>query len=150
MELKIPPPIVAALFALTMWGMATIATFAALTIHVSWVVSLVLLVVALAIDFFALISFQIAKTTINPMQPHKASQLVVVGIYKFTRNPMYLGLAVIMLAFVIWFGNLINIALLFTFVWYITQYQIIPEERALVKLFGDDFIAYQSSVRRWI
>lgn len=150
MELKIPPPIVAAIFALTMWGVATTATFAALTIELSWVVSLVLLVIALTIDLLALMSFQMAKTTINPMQPHKASQLVVVGVYKFTRNPMYLGLGIIMLAIVIWFSNLINIALLFTFVWYITRYQIIPEERVLVELFGDDFKDYQANVRRWL
>lgn len=152
MKLKIPPPIIAVLFVLVMWGITKITSFASLSVftYIPWVVPWILIALALTIDVFALSSFRSAKTTINPMKPKNASQLVIAGIYQYTRNPMYLGLLIILTAFTLWFGNLFNFALLLVFICYMNQFQIVPEETALLELFGEDYAQYKSSVRRWL
>jgi protein-S-isoprenylcysteine O-methyltransferase Ste14 len=95
-------------------------------------------------------SFYKAKTTVNPMVPEKATSLVTTGFYNYSRNPMYLGSLGWLLAFVIFFGNLLNILLLPIFVYLVNRLYIHKEEHALEELFGDEFRAYKTRVRRWI
>lgn len=94
--------------------------------------------------------FKEKHTTVNPLKPEEATSLVTAGIYKFTRNPMYLGIVLILLSWLIFLGNLLNIINIFLFILYMNKYQIIPEERALEKLFGEEFTTYKSKVRRWL
>lgn len=94
--------------------------------------------------------FNEKNTTVNPLNPEKSSKLVEEGIYKFTRNPMYLGMAIILISFGVYLGNIFNVINIILFVLYMNKYQIIPEEKALTQLFGDEFIAYKSKVRRWL
>ena len=96
------------------------------------------------------VSFHRAKTTVNPMKPDSASSLVVSGIYKYTRNPMYLGFLLVLLGWAAFLSNLAALALLPAFVAYMNRFQIRPEERVLATLVPNDYPAYRDKVRRWI
>lgn len=84
------------------------------------------------------------------MKPDESSDLVVSGIYKYTRNPMYLGLLIILCSWAVYLADFVSLLLLPVFVWYITTYQIIPEEQILENKFGMKYIQYKHNVRRWI
>ncbi len=150
MKLKIPPPLVGLFLGLLMWSLAKQTSFGSIEFGLSGSLSLVILFVGLAIDVAAVIPFFMAKTTINPMKPNRASRLVNTGIYKYSRNPMYLGTLVLLIALMIWLGNAINVIFLGVFVWYITMFQIKPEEKVLEELFGEKYLSYKTEVRRWI
>ena len=94
--------------------------------------------------------FRKYQTTINPFKAHETSKLITSGIYSFTRNPMYLGLSSIQVAFGIYLGAYVSIFLIPAFIIYITRKQIIYEEQVLEKEFGDEYTHYLKSVRRWI
>jgi len=93
---------------------------------------------------------QMRETTVNPMRPDSTSSLVVSGIYKYTRNPMYLGFLLVLVGWAIFLSNLAAFALLPAFVVYMNHFQIGPEERALGSLFAQEYQAYHARVRRWI
>ena len=95
-------------------------------------------------------TFRKAKTTVTPLHPDKASSLVTMGIYQYMRNPMYFGLLLILFSFGLYLQNLASMFVLPIYVWFISKYQIMPEEEVLYKVFGDDYKNYQDSVRRWI
>jgi protein-S-isoprenylcysteine O-methyltransferase Ste14 len=94
--------------------------------------------------------FRKAKTTIDPTKPKKTSYLVSGGIYRITRNPMYLGMQLIIIAAIFKFGNLYSFISLPAFIFYITQFQIKPEERIIERIFGEEYILYKKKVRRWL
>ena len=96
------------------------------------------------------VSFRRAKTTVNPMKPNSTSSLVILGIYKYTRNPMYLGFVLVLLGWAAFLSNLAALALLAAFVLYLNRFQIMPEEHVLDSLFPHDYPAYRARVRRWI
>jgi len=149
-ENKIPPPIVAALFAAAMWGLSlTGPTFDLTLVARSLAIALALSTGA----FFCLagvLSFKKAATTVNPLKPETASSLVNTGIYKVTRNPMYVGFTLFLIAWAIYLSSLWVFLGVVGFILYINRFQIVPEERALVKIFGSEFTSYQSKVRRWL
>jgi len=107
-------------------------------------------VIGLSIDVSAILSFRKAKTTINPLKPHATSKLVENGIYRFTRNPMYLGMVFILLGVLCYYANPIGLIVIIIFMVFITQFQIIPEERAMSELFENRFSLYRQQVRRWL
>ena len=90
------------------------------------------------------------RTTINPLRPHNASAIVSHGIYRYTRNPMYVGLLMFLTAWAVWLSNLLAFAVLPVFVACLTRLQIIPEERILTEKFGETYTRYAQNVRRWI
>ncbi|MBI4995932.1 MAG: isoprenylcysteine carboxylmethyltransferase family protein [Rhodocyclales bacterium] len=102
------------------------------------------------IFLLALVSFGLARTTINPLQPSRASTLVTGGIYRLTRNPMCLSLLLLLVSYAVrldcWVGWLGPVF----FAVYVTRFQIIPEERTLAEKFGAAFLEYKSRTRRWI
>ena len=102
------------------------------------------------ISISGVISFRRARTTVNPMRPNSASALVVSGMYRFTRNPMYLGFLLVLLGWVAVCSNALTLGWIVAFVAYMNRFQILPEERALAALFGPDFFSYKTKVRRWI
>jgi protein-S-isoprenylcysteine O-methyltransferase Ste14 len=106
--------------------------------------------VAIAIVVAALRSFQRARTTVNPMDPSKATQLVTDGVFRISRNPMYLGLLLLLTGWALWLGSASVWLVPPLFAITITLLQIIPEERALGRLFGAQYLAYRDSVARWI
>ncbi len=150
MELRVPPPVVALISAATMWLVAEQLTYFGLEIPLRGLLSLVLLVVGLAVELSAVLLFLEARTTVNPMRPRNTARLVEHGIYRVTRNPMYLGVLLLLAAWAVWLGNPLNIAVLALFAWYVTRFQIIPEERILRALFAESYESYCSRVRRWL
>jgi protein-S-isoprenylcysteine O-methyltransferase Ste14 len=98
----------------------------------------------------ATLLFKKDKTTVNPRNPDKATTLVTSGIFSITRNPMYLGLFLSISSTILFFGSWFGIIILMFFVWYINKFQIIPEEEAMEKLFGNKYSDYRQKVRRWI
>lgn len=106
--------------------------------------------IGILIDLAGLFQFLRARTTINPLRPQNASALVTGGIYRWTRNPMYLGMATLLLAWGVWLANAGALAVISLFVAYLNRFQIAPEEGALQDRFGDEFAAYRARVRRWL
>ena len=94
--------------------------------------------------------FRKQKTTVNPIKVETASTVVDSGIFGYTRNPMYLGLFILLFCFGYFFQNIFSVLLSFAFVIYMKQFQIKPEERALEQLFGAEYVDYKQKVRRWI
>ena len=90
------------------------------------------------------------KTTVNPFTPECSSSLVASGIYRYTRNPMYLGFLLLLVGWAALLSNLVALALLPAFIAYMNRFQIQPEERALQQHFGAEFQAYMHRVRRWV
>ena len=97
-----------------------------------------------------MLGFRRAKTTVNPLKPDAASALVVRGVYRWTRNPMYLAMLLLLIAWVCIVSNWAALAMLPLFVAYLNRFQIGPEERALQARFGAEFESYRRQVRRWL
>jgi protein-S-isoprenylcysteine O-methyltransferase Ste14 len=150
LHLKIPPPIVALLCGLMIWGLSIVLPLHHVDAELRNSIAYILLGMAGVIDVWALISFRLAKTTIDPRYPHKTSTIVSTGIYRYTRNPMYLGLAFILSALSIWLGARLGLFVVAAFILYINKFQIEQEEKALEKQFGDSYLTYKARVRRWI
>ena len=150
MKLKIPPPLIALIFSVLMWGVSLLSNHAPLESALVVPLSVFIFLAGLAINISAAFSFRKADTTMNPMNPKKATNLVDTGVYKLSRNPMYLGFLFILIGWTIWLGSVFNIAILLLFIWYITIFQIVPEEKVLEVLFAEEFESYRSKVRRWI
>ena len=150
LELKVPPPVLMLLFAVTMWLLSMSAP--SLTLALPWriPVALILWSAGIAIALAALFEFLRAKTTVNPLSPEAASAIVTSGIYRYSRNPMYVGLLLALLGWSVWLSHLLPFALLPFFILYINRFQIEPEERALSAKFGGLFRDYRHSVRRWL
>ncbi len=147
METKIPPPIVTLIFIfLTSLSNRLIEPF---SFEYQLPVGILIVVSGLAVLISAARVFKQLETTINPMDPSQASKLAIIGPFKYTRNPMYLGMSIMLLGFGIIFGAKLTICLLVLFVLYITFFQIMPEERAMQEKF-DDWEEYTSKVRRWL
>ena len=150
LALKIPPLALVVIVAVLMWvASAAIPSFDfSLPAKLLPAVSLVLIGAVICVSGIG--SFRRAKTTVNPMKPGSASSLVVSGIYKYTRNPMYLGFVLVLLGWAAFLSNLAALALVPAFVVYMNRFQIQPEERVLASLFPIEYPAYQARVRRWI
>jgi protein-S-isoprenylcysteine O-methyltransferase Ste14 len=104
----------------------------------------------IAFSAAGVLAFRRARTTVNPTRPEEATQLVRSGVYRITRNPMYVGLACLLVAWAVFLSSPWALLGPLAFVLYIGRFQIAPEERALAKLFGSDYSAYQAEVRRWL
>ncbi len=100
--------------------------------------------------FPAFAAFGKAETTINPVQVDRASTLVTTGIYRVTRNPMYVALSLLLCAWAAWLARPLPLIGPVAFVLLIDRFQIIPEERALLAKFGSAYSDYRRSVRRWL
>ena len=145
---KIPPPIVAILFAVLIFYFSD--SFAYVDLPFKIYISLFFVLLGFFIIFSSARNFKKKETTVNPIKPEEASQLVTDGFFKITRNPMYLGMLLFLLGLSIYNGLIVGLVFLPLFVGYITFFQIIPEESAMIEIFGEDYKAYMKKVRRWI
>ena len=148
METKIPPPIVTLVFGLSIYFSRGI--FQVVEIKYSFYFGILLLVLGFVILISAVRLFKKDKTTVNPLSPEQATKLVTDGIFKYSRNPMYLGMALVLGSIAVFFNLIGGIILVALFCAYITKFQILPEERAMRDLFSDDFDKYSKVTRRWI
>ena len=150
LELKIPPPAIALLVAAAMWALARVTPSLQMPTGIRLLLALAVGLMGAGFSAAGVISFRRAKTTLNPTKPQLTSALVSSGIYRVTRNPMYVGLLLILIAFAIFLSSpwaLLGPAAYFL---YIGRFQIAPEERALSALFGAEYTDYRSKVRRWL
>jgi protein-S-isoprenylcysteine O-methyltransferase Ste14 len=150
LELKLSPVTLTILLAVAMWLLARQTAGFRLAPELRLTVLLLLLAAGAAIGFAGVRALHQARTTVNPWRPQNSSELVVRGIYGRTRNPMYLGLILALLGWGLYLANIYAVLLGFTFVPYMNRFQIQPEERALTRAFGLDFLNYCRQVRRWL
>ncbi len=150
LELKIPPMIVLIFAGFLMWLIAR-ATPQFLVLYPGrGVLTAILGIIGVGVVYAGLREFKKASTTVHPQHPGEASTVVTSGIYRFTRNPMYLGMLLWLLAWLAYLANVAAVIVPVAFVLYIARYQISPEERILTQKFGAPYEAYLRSVRRWI
>lgn len=149
-DLRVPPLVVVVLFAGVAWAGAQVWPRLTFLFPARVVIAAALAIIGVVISALGVISFRRAGTTVNPIKPESSTTLVVRGVYRFTRNPMYLGFLGLLAAWVVWLGNASGLLTLPAFVAYMNRFQIRPEEAALQKRFGEAFVAYTRRVRRWI
>lgn len=151
LELKLPP---AALMLLVMSGMQGYGVWHSAQLWPVWswwaLLGLAFIAAGAACCLTGVWSFRQARTTVNPMAPAQASKLVIRGIYHISRNPMYVGFALMVLGVGVAWQQLSSVLWTLLFMAYLQRFQIQPEEQALTALFGDDYLQYCQQVRRWL
>ena len=148
--LRVPPVVVMVITAGLMGLVATLLPTLAFAVPGQAVVTSLLVAAGMVVALAGLVRFRRAATTVNPMRPDNASSLVVSGIYRVTRNPMYLGMLLILAGWAIWLAHPLSLLGLPLFVVYMNRFQIRPEEYALRAKFPEAFDAYARAVRRWL
>ncbi len=150
MKLLIPPPVQAIIFAGLMWLIATQFPQFGFSGSLQQPAAILICIIGIGIDLVSVGLFAREKTTVSPFSPDKTQVLITSGLYQYTRNPMYLGMACILTGLALWLGNYASLLMIPCFIWYITQLQIIPEEEILLEKFGQEYGEYMLRVRRWI
>ena len=145
---KFPPPLVALTFGFLINYTKNI--FPKIEIKNEIIFGSFMIISGLIIILSAIILFKKYQTTITPLNPSNATKLITDGIYKFSRNPMYLGLLLVLVGISIIINLTGGFFFIILFILYINLFQIIPEENAMVDLFKDEFLEYKKNVRRWI
>jgi protein-S-isoprenylcysteine O-methyltransferase Ste14 len=150
LELKVPPLALVLVLAGAMWFAAW--QLPSLAFALPWRQGLAVTISAVGILFMlaGLYEFQKANTTFNPMTPHAASSVVTSGVYRTSRNPMYVGFLLLLIGWAIWLSHPLPFLFLPVFVLYMNRFQILPEERALSAKFGREYATYKQNIRRWL
>lgn len=150
LERKIPPVALFVLFVVAINHLSHEFLAFSVSLPLGWLVFGACFVIAGFVGLAGVYEFRRAQTTVNPIKVDDASSVVDSGIFSYTRNPMYLGLFLLLFGFAYWQQNLLAILFSFTFIVYMNRFQILPEERALESLFGAEYLDYKQRVRRWI
>ena len=150
LETRIPPPIVMVLLGATAFVIARLLPALSFEVPLSAVVAVALVFVGLALNILPKLAFRRAGTTVNPVRPALATSLVTSGIYRYSRNPMYLGHAAILSGWVLYLHNAAALVVVPAFIIYITRFQIKPEERHLSARFPDEYAAFCRQASRWL
>ncbi len=152
LDLKVPPVLVWLAFAGAMSVVARVAPGISYTLPASVALALALMLATVggAVALAGVVAFRRQRTTVNPLTPGASSSVVCSGVYRLSRNPMYLGFFLALAAWGIHLSNAGAVLLLPAFLAYLTRYQIKPEERALLAKFGPEFSRYMARVRRWV
>lgn len=136
--------------AIAMGGLSRIGPNFAFSLPASgWFVA-GLAMAGISIVALAVVQCRVAGTTIDPRLPAQSVTLVVHGVFRYSRNPMYAGFLLMLCAWGVWLGSITALLGLPLFVIYLTYFQIKPEERLLQDRFGEAYQRYQSTVRRWL
>lgn len=150
LELKVPPVAMFLLFGVAMWGIAVTFPAAAFPLPGARIIAVALAGLGGAIGLAGVSAFRRHSTTVDPMTPARASAIVSNGIYRYSRNPMYVGLLLGLAGWAAFLANAAALVMLPLFVAYMTRFQIKPEECALLANFGSGYAEYMAAVRRWI
>jgi protein-S-isoprenylcysteine O-methyltransferase Ste14 len=150
LETRVPPPIVALAVAVAMWAVDRIVGRASAAAGARTVVSGGLVALAALVGWIGIRAFARTRTPFDPHRPEKATALVTGGIFRWSRNPMYLSMVLALLGWAAWLGQPWLVLGPVAFVLYITRFQIRPEERALAEKFGAEYESYRRRTRRWI
>ncbi len=150
LELKVPPLAVWLVCALAVVAAALVLPGPRLAFSGHRWLAAGLALAGAGVALGGVLAFRQARTTVNPLAPQRARTVVSAGVYRLTRNPMYLGLALLLLALVLWWADPLGLLAVAVFCAWMTQFQIKPEERALHARFGAEFERYRARVRRWL
>lgn len=150
LALKIPPLIVLFICAGLMSVIDTLFPQQLLSINISLSLLGIVMFIGCIIILTGVFTFKKAQTTVNPTNPESTSSLMTIGIYKKTRNPMYVGMACCLLSWALWLSNPLTLTFVIGFIFYIDRFQIKPEEQALTKLFQQDYLNYLKETPRWL
>ena len=101
----------------------------------------------LALAASGVISFKKAGTAIRPFE--SSTFLVTDGLYRYTRNPMYLGMVILLIGVATYLGSLTPYIVIPVFFLIIQQCFIKHEEPFLENIFGQEYLDYKDKVRRW-
>ncbi len=148
LETRVPPPLVMLLCGLAGWALDGLLPGWALPVPVWLAVSI--LALGLLLNLLPKWTFGRVRTTVNPLRPASTTVLVTGGLYRYSRNPMYLGQALVLLGALLLLRNALPLLVVPLFVAWITRLQIVPEERVLAARFGARYEAFRSQVRRWL
>jgi protein-S-isoprenylcysteine O-methyltransferase Ste14 len=150
LTLKIPPVAQGIIALAFIWLLSQYLPILLIDIAFKGTVSAVIICIGFLVGAMAVAAFVKLRTTVDPRYPEKASKLVVIGIYRYSRNPMYLAIVMVLFGISVYLGALSSFLILMLFVAYINRYQIVPEEQILEKKFGERYSKYTKNVRRWI
>lgn len=150
LELKIPPVALFLLVGAGMWLLSSVAPVPYLAFPRHKFVAAVCVFLGLLIGVAGVLAFRSARTTVDPRFPEKSSAVVQNGIYRWSRNPMYLGLLIILLGWALFLADGFSLLGLPLLVGYLNRFQIRPEEQAMASRFGDEYRTYAETVRRWL
>lgn len=150
LETKIPPVALTLLLAVAAWQLKALFPQTSLSFAFQTQFAACFFVAGVAISLAGVYAFRVSHTTVNPTTPNGTTSIVTSGIYRYTRNPMYVGFGLALLAVVVHLGCLASCLVLPLYVVYMNRFQIRPEERMLLKKFGAPFAAYTCNVRRWL
>jgi protein-S-isoprenylcysteine O-methyltransferase Ste14 len=150
LETKVPPVVVLALAATLLWLAPMLSGLAPFDFPYRRACAVATAIAGIAIAAAGVVGFRRAGTTVDPRIPDKATSLVTGGIYRLSRNPMYLGMALLLAALALARADAAGLLAVPLFVAYIGRYQIAPEERALAQRFGDEFSGWCRRTRRWL
>jgi len=150
LELKIIPPVQLIISSALMVSLAAYLPQYDFNLSINMLIMLLLILIASVIGIIALYDFHKHQTTFHPHTPEKTSTVVNTGVFAYSRNPMYISLALTLIALGVYLQNFSCFIIIPLFIWYITRFQIIPEEKMLDKLFPNDYQAYCQKVRRWL
>jgi len=150
MRVRIPPPLLALAAAVLMWWLDRKIPVVRMVVapwnRMGWV----FVGVGFGVDAVSILSFLRAKTTVNPIRVERTTRLVVTGFYRFSRNPMYLGLLLVLCGWAVLLGSLMPFVVVLAVERLLVVLQIRREEAALAAKFGDEYIEYTRRVRRWV
>ena len=150
MKNKVPPPIWMILAGFIMWLVARSPFGYRVEVPYTAEAGTVLIVIGIVVIALGIAQFNKLQTTVNPLDLTESTRLATAGIYRFSRNPMYLGMALILIGWALHLDSPSNVIVLGAFITIMTQWQIKPEEAALRGIFGEEYEAYCRRVRRWL
>ena len=150
LALKVPPVAQVIITAAAMYGVSKMVPALMFSLNGSTALAVGLGVMGMSLGVMGVTQFRKAQTTPNPQALEKVSSLVTSGIYRYSRNPMYLGLVLILLGWAFYLSHFLAFVLLPVFILYMTRFQIQPEEQMMARKFGKTYQAYLNKVRRWI
>ncbi|MFZ3204331.1 MAG: isoprenylcysteine carboxylmethyltransferase family protein [Pseudomonas sp.] len=146
----LPPPALAVLIGLLMWLLAEPSPDFAMASWLRYPLLALLCISGVVMDSTSVFTFLRRKTVLNPYAPHKASTLVLTGAFRYSRNPMYLGLVLLLSAWGLYLSAWWSVAGPIAFFLYIDRFLIPHEEAALKLVFGEPYLQYLKDVRRWL
>ncbi len=150
LALKVPPVAQVIITAAAMYGVSKMVPALTFSLNGSTALAVALGLMGLSLSIMGVTQFRIAQTTPNPQALELVSSLVTSGVYQYSRNPMYVGLVLILLGWAFYLSHFLAFVLLPIFILYITRFQIQPEERMMAQKFGKTYQDYLNKVRRWI
>jgi len=150
LDAKLPPPLVMLLCGAAAWAAARALPALIVPLPGRGALAIAVFALGLAIELIAAARFFRARTTVSPLSPQKATTLVTGGLNRISRNPMYVGQALLLAGWALWLAHALAPLGAVAYVLWITRFQILPEERALAARFGEDYAAYRARTPRWL